>query len=476
MRRLAWLTTALLALTTVPACAGTAVETVRIDVAKRTLFEGWGTSLCWWANRVGDWPDDRLDELLDLIVSPDDGLGYTIFRYSIGGGDAPGHDHMRPGGAIPGFKPGPNAPYDWTADGNQRRVLLKLRERVPGAIFEAFANSPPYWMTVSGCAAGAADGGDNLRPDAEAAFADYLTEVVRHYRDSHGVVFRTLSPLNEPNARWWRAGHNQEGCHVGVPQQQRLIQAVARALQRKQLTATGVAAPETNSIDDCVTNLRVYDNATFATLAQINTHTYAGTRRKALREIALHHEKRIWQSESGPLDLRGASPFDIHLAMAERIVVDLNEMRVAAWLDWQVIDSGVWSCIDVNERDHTFRKAAKFPCYALFTRAIRPGDQVLHVNAPHVLAALSDKRRCLTIVVVNATAEAKTYRFALESGLRSAVGQARLMRTSETEPLVDLPPVAVDKDGVALTCAPRSVTAIVISLEAAALPARRIGS
>ena len=222
MRLTLLLAATVLALVGVNTRADDAVRSVKIDATDRRPFEGWGTSLCWWAHRVGDWPDDRLDKLLEMIVNPETGLGYTIFRYNIGGGDAPGHDHMRPGGDIPGFKRGPDSAYDWNADRNQRRVLLKLRDRVPDAVFEAFSNSPPYWMTISGCASGAKDGGDNLRADAEAAFADYLTEVVRYYRDEHQLVFRTLSPMNEPNADWWRAGHNQEGCHVSVPQQQRL--------------------------------------------------------------------------------------------------------------------------------------------------------------------------------------------------------------------------------------------------------------
>jgi O-glycosyl hydrolase len=438
---------------------------IKLDASDRRTFEGWGTSLCWWAHRVGDWPAERLDPLLELIVCPENGLGYTIFRYNIGGGDAPGHNHMRPGGDVPGFKPGPDQAYDWTADRNQRRVLLKLRDRVPDAIFEAFSNSPPYWLTVSGCASGAKDGGPNLRADAEEAFADYLTEVIKYYRDKHELVFHTLSPLNEPNANWWRTGHNQEGCHVPVVQQQRLIQAVAKSLRQKRLNATGVAGPETNSLDDCLKNLRAYDDATRAALSQINTHTYAGTRRSALRDFALRHKKRLWQSESGPLGMRGKSRVKIYLAMADRIVQDLNELRATAWLDWQVVDGGVWTCIKVNPDEHTFRKSAKFPFYAIFTRFIRPGDQLVNLDQPHVLAAISDRRRVLTIVAVNSADEASVYRIAF-NGVRPSASQAKTVRTSRTESLIELESVPVGAAGVTVRCAPRSVTAILVPIKA----------
>jgi hypothetical protein len=55
--------------------------------ATRQQFEGWGISLCWWANMCGKWSDEKIDELVDWLVSPD-GLDYRIFRYNIGGGDA----------------------------------------------------------------------------------------------------------------------------------------------------------------------------------------------------------------------------------------------------------------------------------------------------------------------------------------------------------------------------------------------------
>ena len=50
----------------------------------RQQFEGWGISLCWWANMCGKWSDEKIDELVDWLVSPD-GLDYRIFRYNIGG-------------------------------------------------------------------------------------------------------------------------------------------------------------------------------------------------------------------------------------------------------------------------------------------------------------------------------------------------------------------------------------------------------
>lgn len=107
-----------------------------------------------WANFVGGLPKDDFDYVVDLLFNPKKGLGMNIVRYNIGGGaDLTFDTNLRPFGDIPGFKSGPDAPYDWSADKRQRDVLFAARER--GAnIFEAFNNSPPCWMTLSGSVTG----------------------------------------------------------------------------------------------------------------------------------------------------------------------------------------------------------------------------------------------------------------------------------------------------------------------------------
>ena len=41
--------------------------------------------------------------------------------------------------------------YDWDADKNQMNILKAAIEANDGFLAEAFSNSPPYFMTKSGC-------------------------------------------------------------------------------------------------------------------------------------------------------------------------------------------------------------------------------------------------------------------------------------------------------------------------------------
>ena len=96
--------------------------TVRINTNKpKQTIEGWGSSLCWWAAQVGNWDDSQIDEIVNLIVSPE-GLNMNIFRYNIGGGDDPSHTdgHMVKGkgkrAELEGFLPHPDSAMNWSAD------------------------------------------------------------------------------------------------------------------------------------------------------------------------------------------------------------------------------------------------------------------------------------------------------------------------------------------------------------------------
>ena len=81
--------------------------------------------------------------------------------------------------------------YDWDADKNQMNVL-KAAAKASGEDFlaEAFSNSPPYFMTVSGCSSGNTNSNtDNLRADSYHAFAAYMADVIEHWNKEGVITF-----------------------------------------------------------------------------------------------------------------------------------------------------------------------------------------------------------------------------------------------------------------------------------------------
>ena len=451
---------------TVTPMSGTTLIKVAYGTRHQT-FEGWGTSLCWWANHVGSWSASARNAVVDAVVDPVNGLGFNVFRYNIGGGENPAHDHMGDWREMDGFQSS-DGKWNWEADANQRAILQRIVDRGAGdagLILEAFSNSPPYWMTKSSCASGSSDGSNNLKDDSYDAFADYLTEVVKHFHDAWGITFRTIEPLNEPNASWWKSNGGQEGCHFSPGNQQTIIKAVSAALKAKSLTATTVSASDENSIDDAYNNMKGYDATTLAGMSQMNTHTYAGSARKDLRTLATSKGKRLWQSETGPLNQDLADDTEAALFMAGREMTDLRDLGAEAWVDWQVGDPGqTWASFTLDDKKQTFGYLKRFYMQAGFSRYIRPGATFIDINSSDMVAAVSGDGHMLTLVVRNGdTSASKGFTFDL-TALPSLGSTVEVHRTSRTENLVTVTAAPIQNWSFVATVPAFSVTTFVIAL------------
>lgn len=451
---------------TVVPMSGTTLIKIAYGTKHQTL-EGWGTSLCWWANHVGGWAESARNAVVDAVVDPVNGLGFNVFRYNIGGGENPSHDHMGQWRQMDGFQSS-DGTWNWAADANQRAILQRIVDRGAGdtdVILEAFSNSPPYWMTKSGCASGSSDGTNNLKDDQYDAFADYLTEVVKHFHDTWGITFRTVEALNEPNANWWKSNGSQEGCHFSPSNQQTIIKAVSAALKAKSLTGTTVSASDENSIDDAYNNMKGYDATTLAGMSQMNTHTYGGSARKDLRTLATSKGKRLWQSETGPLNQDLADDTEAALFMAGREMTDLRDLGAEAWVDWQLGDpSQTWASFTLDDKKQVFGYLKRFYMQAGFSRYIRPGATFVDVNNSDMVAAVSADGHTLTLVVRNGdTSATKGFTVDLTS-LPSIGSSVEAHRTSRTENLVSVAAVPIQNWSFVATVPAFSVTTFVIAM------------
>ena len=447
------------------ACGAAHAQTkVVVDPGKKyQLFEGWGTSLCWWAELVGAWNETNRDQFLGAIADPDTGLGYNIFRYNIGGGDQPGHNHLTKGdggGKVPGYKPTEKGNFDWTADPAQRGVALRLNKVVKDPIFEAFSNSPPWWMTKSGCVSGSNDGSDNLKEDYFDDFADYLSEVALHFKTEWGLTFRTVEPFNEPSAGWWKSNGGQEGCGF-KNNQSKMIVELGKALKKKGLfPETSVSAADETSIKQAHDQLGNYTSEALSYLGQVNTHSYSdGSYRKQLYNRAFGLNKRLWQSETGPLSKSG----DEHIAlwMANVIIQDLRDMKAEAWVDWQIADPAEnWRSIKADHKKQTFSYMPRYYMHAAFSRYIRPGSRIIDSDNGNTVAALRPDG-ALVIVVRNSGSSDVKYNFDLTK-FDKIGASAKVVRFELPGSLKPQSDIAVANKLLSMTAKSNTVTTMVI--------------
>ena len=437
---------------------------VVVDPGKRyQVFEGWGTSLCWWAVKAGAWSEANRGKLLGAIADPDTGLGYTIFRYNIGGGDQPGHNHLDKGdgGAnVPGYKPTEKGDFDWTADPYQRTIAIELSKRVKDPIFEAFSNSPPWWMTKSGCVSGSSDGSDNLKSDYFDDFADYLSEVALHFKKEWGITFRTVEPFNEPSAGWWKANGGQEGCGFKNNQTQMIVE-LGKALKAKGLfPETSVSAADETNIGDALNQFNKYSSEALSYMFQVNTHSYSGGDNRAkLFNAAFAKDKKVWQSETGPLHKSGDE--NIALWMAGVILADLRDMKASAWVDWQIGDPAEnWRSLALNHSKQTFTPNARYYMHAAFSRFIRPGSRIIDSDNGNTLAAVRGDS-ALVLVVRNSGSSDVKYEFDLR-GFDRIGASAKVYRFELPGSLTPQSDIAVADKALSMTAKANTVTTMVI--------------
>ncbi|KOU34428.1 hypothetical protein ADK53_15565 [Streptomyces sp. WM6373] len=468
-----------------------AVVPVRLDPGyQQAPFQGWGTALAWFANVTGGWPDAQRNRLADALYGAD-GLGLTIARYNIGGGDSPETEpYMRAGAAVPGHwkRPGPQTPDGWDpdnpdhwdpyADGNQRWWLKAAKAR--GAdTFEAFSNSPPYFMTRSGLVSGAVDPRqDNLRPDQYERFAAYLAGALQRVQTSTGVTFASVSPVNEPGTAYWRAGGLQEGSHWAPDSQARVITALRAELDRSGLRTTIAAMDETDP-DMFRANWDSYGSPVRSAIGRLNTHTYGTNGRSGARDIAKGSHTPLWMSE---VDLGGTVPQSFSdmspaLDLAGRITDDLTRLEPRAWVLWQAVEdyenmtpaheNSNWGLIQTDftpadAAQEPLRRNKKYWAMAQYSRFIRPGARVIGTDDDHTLAAVHPGGQGAVVVHANPTGSARTIALDL-TGFRD-VSPAPVQRytTDATRNVSRETDVSVTGRHLTVTLAPRSVTTLVV--------------
>ncbi|MGM9675745.1 MAG: glycoside hydrolase [Bacteroidaceae bacterium] len=382
--------------------------------ATRQQMEGWGVSLCWWANMCGKWSDEKIDQLVDWMVSPT-GLNWNIFRYNIGGGDDPLNRHCDPHhmgkgkglrAEMEGFQDEPGGDYIWSRDEAQRKIMLKIKERRPDAIFEAFSNSAPWWMTYSGCCAGNVNANDdNLKPEYYEAFAQYLVDVCKHYKDIYGIEFKTLEPFNEPVTPYWGANGGQEGCHFSTVEQVKFLKVLKPILDKSGLNTIISSSDETDSRQSVVDfNYYKQQNA-LPLVGQWNTHTYSATdrSRSQVGSLARNAGIPVWMSEVGA----GGTGLGGNLNLCQKFFDDMHYILPSAWVDWQFVEENndQWCLARGNFADEN--SIARVPNYYVrqqVTRFIRQGYTMVSALSNKALAAINPTGDTLVVVMLNNTA------------------------------------------------------------------------
>ncbi|MGO4246535.1 discoidin domain-containing protein [Paenarthrobacter sp. RAF54_2] len=474
----------------------TAVTITPNPASRGKAFEGWGTSLVWFANATAGYSPELREELYQKVFG-EDGLNLNIARYNVGGGNASDvANYLNEGSAVEGWwnpvtegpagqalsnlynpdgtvdktqanklaflnqwNPDDPASYNPDADQNQRWWVERLAADQQITHWEAFSNSPPWFMTKSGYVSGQVNTskGENLLPEAEGKFASYMRHAVELLETGSGIKVDTIDPFNEPNSGYWGTDINaatgkppttytqkQEGALIYPAAQDRVTKLLASELEKGSTDAVISAMDETDPTK-FMTNWNGYSQEAKDAVGQLNVHTYGTNDRRRVRDLANSTDKPLWMSEVGgfwtgnPALGDSTSGWDRSnitngLGIAGRMVNDLRELEPDAWVFWQPVedtykqekaDKG-WGSIYVdfdcnyegregfsNRRLNDGASQDQAKCKVLtnqkynttrnFTHYIRPGDFLIQNDNAKTASALRADGNGATLVHFNDT-------------------------------------------------------------------------
>lgn len=405
----------LLACTATMAPSAAADRTVVVDAsANWGTWEGWGTSLAWWAKAFGD-----RDDLANLFFTKNyqtlngknlPGLGFNIVRYNAGacatrtyhGDSMVVSSNIKPSRQMDGFwldwgsRDPTSDSWDWSVDANQRAMLQMAKAR--GAnIFELFSNSPMWWMCLNHNPSGSTIiGTDNLQSWNYESHAIYMANVAEHAKNNWGIVFDSVDPFNEPISPFWLSSGNQEGCHFAVSTQNKVLGYLQTHLDSRKLS-TYVAASDENRMTFAIATWLGLSGASKDIIKRINVHgyEYGGGRRDWLYDLASDSKKKLWNSEYSEGDGSGKQLF-------QNLVLDFIWLHPTAWVYWQALDISGWGLIVGDNDAHTISGAAtKYFVMAQFSRHVTPGMRILSTDDGSTMAAYDADAKKLVIVAAN---------------------------------------------------------------------------
>ncbi|WP_082483869.1 MULTISPECIES: discoidin domain-containing protein [unclassified Arthrobacter] len=522
--------------------------------SRGAAFEGWGTSLVWFANATAGYSPELREELYQKVFGQE-GLNLNIARYNVGGGNASDvKNYLNDGSAVEGWwqpktevpagtapsnlynpdgtvdkaqanklafleqwNPDDPASYNPDADANQRWWVEKLDAEQQITHWEAFSNSPPWFMTKSGYVSGQPTPakGENLLPQAEAKFAAYMKHAVQLLEEGSGITVNTIDPFNEPNSGYWGTDidaatgkpptsytQKQEGALIYPAAQDRVTRLLAAELA-KAGTTTGAVISGMDETDPgkFMTNWNGYSQAAKDAVAQLNVHTYGTGDRRRVRDLAKSADKPLWMSEVGGSwrgnpalgDSTGGwdrSNIANGLGIAGRMVDDLRELEPDAWVFWQPVEDtykqekgdGGWGSIYVdfdcnyagregssNRRINDGASAEAAKCKVLtnqkynttrnFTHYIRPGDFLIQNDNAKTASALKADGKGATLVHFNDTATPEKVTLDLSRFGSIAPGATVTPVVTTKSPLEDIERNALVKGApVAVDAAAKSAT------------------
>ncbi len=277
--------------------------TIEVHINRNILFQSihnFAASDAWSAQYTGLWPSEKKEQMADWLFSMESdangspmGIGLSAWRFNIGAGS-------RTQGEESGIKDlwrraegflQDDGSYDWQKQAGQQWFLQAAKKRGVNQ-FIAFVNSPPIQLTRNNKAHSDDGFSSNLSQDNYVDYANFLTRVLKHFRDRLAIDFDYISPFNEP--QWeWKGG--QEGSPWNNDELANATRVIDSVFARHKIDAK-LEITEAGQIDYLTGEKEKYRNRSnqLASFFGPESPNYLGNLKSLAPKIAAHSYFTTW--------------------------------------------------------------------------------------------------------------------------------------------------------------------------------------
>jgi O-glycosyl hydrolase len=425
---------------------------------RHQVIDNFGANDAWSLQKIGaEWSETNKAKIAELLFSTNSGIGLSCWRFNLGAGI--NHQTIRDDWrTTETFETAPGK-YDWSRQPGQRWFLRAAKARGVGQ-FLATVYSPPLRLTRNGLSNSGHDAisTSNLRPGGENQFAQYLADILKHFRDNpdpaERIDFNFILPANEPQWEW---RHGQEGCRYANADLKKVYAAlhsrlVAGALPAKILGPESGSIPDMYSLDaDASAKWRAdYGNYLDWICGDpeiaggfggvISCHSYWSDdisgklvphREKLGHAMTKYPSWKIWQSEYCIMEPGRDLGMEAALRMARVIHFDLTLVGASSWQWWLAVanedyKSGlIYTDYQQPGDPETIYESKLLWALGNYSRFIRPGMVRVELAGPQdanglMASAFVDATNGKIILVfVNCTGSAQNISLKFKPGTAS---------------------------------------------------------
>lgn len=329
-------------------------------------------------------------------------------------------------------------------------VIKKMKDKCPQLKVIATPWSPPAWMKTNNSTVNLDSKGDliggvegQLKTDSYSAYAEYLSDYCKLFKQEMGFDLYAVSIQNEPDFN-----EPYESCVMKPKVYAQIIKAVGKKFQADGLKVK-IFGPEDIIADVGVERVANYmysmdDAKSIQYLDILAVHGYgsngtdagspAAGAWKRTKELAKEYKKQVWMTETSGYE----NTWNGAMQVAEDMYVALKYGQINGWVWWQINDfpSSPTMPLMINglpiSRFHTSQNYYKY---------IRPGAVQVNCISKYkdvLSTAFIDKgNRTITIVMVNNSKDSPRN---IGIGINGTLipKKYKAYRTSETENFIDL--------------------------------------